>query len=288
MFLKESQEMLDMNHSNIYEPIKCVVDDVIEESPTIKTIVLIPEKEFIFEAGQFISFTVPGVGEAPFTPSSSPSVRNKLEVTVMRVGLVTNAIHNLKKGDTVGIRGPYGKPYPLEKYKGKEILLVGGGVGLAPLRALFYALLETIDNYKKIVFCCGAKTPADYIYKNQILGEWHEYCKKFPLCFRITVDKKDENWKFSEGLVTKTLENLDINISNSVAVVCGPPVMMKFATLKLLDIGYKDKDIYLSMERKMYCAVGHCRHCLIGSYYVCKDGPVFSYDMIKDEPGVWA
>ncbi|MCM8816551.1 MAG: FAD/NAD(P)-binding protein [Candidatus Omnitrophica bacterium] len=277
-----------MKHSNIYEPIKCEVERVIEESPTIKTIVLIPEREFVFQAGQFISFTVPGVGEAPFTPSSSPFVKEKMDVTVMKTGFVTSAIHKLKKGDIVGIRGPYGKPYPLENFVGKEILLVGGGVGLAPIRALFYSLIETIKNYKKIVFCCGAKTPADYIYKDQILGKWHDLCKKLPISFRITVDKKDENWKYGEGLVTKTLDNLDMDISNSVAIVCGPPVMMKFTTLKLLDLGFKEKDIYLSMERKMYCAVGHCRHCLIGPYFVCKDGPVFTYDLIKNEPGLWA
>jgi len=286
--LRIPSRMYDMNHSNTYKPLKCVVEDVIEESPTIKTVVLIPEKEFTFEAGQFISFTVPGIGEAPFTPSSSPSVKNKLEVTVMRTGLVTDAIHKLKKNDIVGIRGPYGKPYPLDKFAKKDVLLVGGGVGLAPIRALFYALINTIDQYKKIVFCCGAKTPADYIYKGLILNEWLKLSEKFPISFRITVDRKDDNWKFGEGLVTKTLDNLDVDISNSVAIVCGPPVMMKFVTLKLLDVGYKDSDIYLSMERKMYCAVGHCRHCLIGAYFVCKDGPVFTYDLIKNEPGVWA
>lgn len=277
-----------MKVSNIYKPIKCMVNEVVDESPTIKTIVLSPEYEFTFQAGQFISFTVPGVGEAPFTPSSSPFVKERIEVTVMKTGLVTEAIHRLKKGDIVGIRGPYGKPYPLENFTGKEVLLVGGGVGLAPIRALFYALLETYRHYKKIVFCCGAKTPVDYIYKGLILDEWHKLCERFPLSFRITVDKKNEGWKYNEGLVTKTLDNLDMDISNSVAIVCGPPIMMKFTTLKLLDIGFNEKAIYLSMERKMYCAVGHCRHCLIGPYFVCKDGPVFTYDMIKNEPGLWA
>ncbi|MCM8822755.1 MAG: FAD/NAD(P)-binding protein [Candidatus Omnitrophica bacterium] len=277
-----------MNQSNIYEPLRCTVEKVIEESQTIKTVVLIPEREFNFQAGQFVSFTVPGVGEAPFTPSSSPSERKKMEITVMRTGTVTDAIHKLKKGDIVGIRGPYGRPYPLEMFEGKEILLVGGGVGLAPVRAVFYALIENVKKYKKIVFCSGAKTPDDYIYKECILDKWHSLCEKLPLSFRITVDRKNENWKFGEGLVTKTLDNLDMNFSNSIAIVCGPPVMMKFVTLKLIDIGFQDKDIYLSMERKMYCAVGHCRHCLIGPYFVCKDGPVFTYDMIKDQPGLWA
>jgi len=272
---------------NIYKPIKCEVLEVIEESPTIKTVVLKPEKQFDFLAGQFASLTVPGVGEAPFTPSSSPFEKKKLEFTVMKVGRVTEKIHQLKKGDIVGVRGPYGKPYPLEKFKDKEILLVGGGVGLAPIRALFLALVETYQNYKKIVFCCGAKTPSDYIYKNQLFGEWQKLCEKIPLSFRITVDKKDENWKYKEGVVTITLDNLDMNIENSIAVVCGPPIMMKFTTLKLLEIGFKPEQIYLSMERKMYCGVGHCRHCLIGDLYVCKDGPVFTYEQLKDKPNIW-
>ncbi|MCM8777380.1 MAG: FAD/NAD(P)-binding protein [Candidatus Omnitrophica bacterium] len=273
---------------NIYRPIRCEVKDIITESPTIKTVVLKPKEEFSFLAGQFASLTVPGVGEAPFTPSSSPYDKEKLEFTVMRTGRVTDAIHNLKKGDIVGVRGPYGKPYPLEHYKGKEILLVGGGVGLAPIRALFLALMETISNYKRIVFCCGARTPDDYIYKEMILDKWHNLCEEYPLCFRITVDKKNEEWKYGEGVVTKTLDGLDIDIKNSVAVVCGPPIMMKFTTLKLLEIGYREEQIYLSMERKMYCAVGQCRHCLIGDLFVCKDGPVFTYDQIKDKPNIWA
>lgn len=274
-------------NKNIYKPIKCEVIDVIEESPTIKTVVLKPEEEFTFLAGQFASLTVPGVGEAPFTPSSSPFDKEKLEFTVMKVGRVTDKIHQLKKGDIVGVRGPYGKPYPLDKFKDKEILLVGGGVGLAPIRALFLALVETYQDYKKIVFCCGAKTPSDYIYKDQLFGDWQKLCEKIPLSFRITVDKKDENWKFMEGVVTVTLDNLDMDIKNSIAAVCGPPIMMKFATLKLQEIGFQENQIYLSMERKMYCGVGHCRHCLIGDLYVCKDGPVFTYDQIKGKPNIW-
>lgn len=272
---------------NIYQPIRCEVKEVITESPTIKTVVLKQEEEFSFLAGQFALLTVHGVGEAPFTPSSSPYDKEKLEFTVMKTGRVTDAIHNLKPGDIVGVRGPYGKPYPLDLYKGKEVLLIGGGVGLAPIRALFLALMETANKYKRVVFCCGAKTPQDYIYKDQIFDKWQNLCEQNPLCFRITVDKKDEQWRYDEGVVTKALDGLDVDISNSVAVVCGPPIMMKFTTLKLLELGYKEPQIYLSMERKMYCAVGQCRHCLIGDLYVCKDGPVFTYDVIKDKPNIW-
>lgn len=274
---------------NIYNPIKCEVIDVFEESQTIKTVRLKPMGNFSFQAGQFISFTVPGVGEAPFTPSSSPLEKNYIDVTIMKTGKVTAAIHNLEKGDTAGIRGPYGKPYPLEKFANKNILLVGGGVGLAPLRALFYALIEKLENYKSIVFCCGAKSPSDFIFKKEVFETWLSetwLSSKKKISFRITVDKKDAQWKYSEGVVTKILDGLPFSPEN--AVVCGPPVMMKFTTLKLLDVGYKPQEIYLSMERKMYCAIGQCRHCLIGEKFVCKDGPVFTYEEIKDQPKIWA
>lgn len=280
--------MFFMNQSNIYQPLKCQVEKVIEETPAIKTLVLVPEKSFSFQAGQFAFLTVPGVGEAPFTPSSSPSRVEKVEFTVMKTGLVTGAIHQLKPGDLVGLRGPYGKPYPLEKFAGKEVLLVGGGVGLAPLRSLFYALMENVFQYRKIIFCCGAKTPEDYLYKDEIFSQWQSLCQKYPLQFRLTVDRKTDDWKYQEGVVTCTLEKLPLDISISVAVVCGPPIMMKFATVKLLQEGYREENIYLSMERKMYCGVGHCRHCLIGSHFVCQDGPVFTYSKIKNEPDAWA
>ena len=272
---------------NIYEPVKCIVEEVITESSNIKTVVLKPQEAFSFQAGQFASLTVPGVGEAPFTPSSSPFDKEKIEFTVMETGRVTGEIHRLSKGDVIGIRGPYGKPYPLDKFKNKEILLIGGGVGLAPVRALFLALVATSSDYKRIVFCCGAKSPGDYIYKDQLFGEWQELCGSINLSFRITADKKDEDWKYMEGVVTGTLDNLDVDTANSVAVVCGPPIMMKFTTLKLLEIGFQPNQIHLSMERKMYCGVGQCRHCLIGDLYVCKDGPVFVYEDIKDKPNIW-
>ena len=150
---------------NPYLPIQAELTDVIEESPTIKTFRLVPQKEFTFQAGQFVEVTVPGVGEAPFTPSSSPYEKEFLEITVMRVGRVTKALHELTPGAKLGLRGPFGQPYPLHEFKDKEILIVGGGVGLAPLRALFLTLMAEREKYKKVVFCCGAKTPQDYIYK---------------------------------------------------------------------------------------------------------------------------
>ncbi len=268
-----------------YTPIKTQVVDVYEESPTIKTFTLKPEKPIHFKAGQFMEMTVPGIGEAPFTPSSSPYEKSKMDISIMKVGRVTGKIHELKKGDTVGLRGPYGNEYSLSEFEGKEILLVGGGVGLAPLRALFLALVHGLDKYKGILFCCGSKTPSDIIYKDHILDKWQKIDKKVK--FRITVDKKDKGWKGKEGLVTTTLDDLKIDLKNSIAIVCGPPIMMKFTTFKLLEIGYKQSQVYLSMEKNMSCGIGKCGHCRIGNFYACKDGPVFRYDKISDIQEIW-
>lgn len=266
--------------SGVYLPIEARIEKIIRETPEIKTFLLSPREPLKFEAGQFVQLTVPGVGEAPFTPSSSPYEKEVLEVTVMNVGRVTEALHKMKEGERLGLRGPYGIGYPLNEFKGKEILIVGGGVGLAPLRSLCLALLHDIDRYKKILLCYGARTPKDLIYKKG-LKRWG---REERVELRITVDKGDRQWKGRVGLVTALLDNLSLGLKNSIAIVCGPPIMMKFTTLKLIDLGYSPENIYLSMERNMSCGLGQCGHCMMGRYYVCKDGPVFKYSQIKEIP----
>jgi NAD(P)H-flavin reductase len=268
---------------NIYAPIKARLTDVIEESPTIKTFVLVPEDKFSFKTGQFIELSVDGVGEAPFTPSSSPLVTEKLEVTVMKTGYVTEYMHILKPGVFMGIRGPYGRGYPVETFFGKEVLILGGGCGLAPIRSLLYALESIIDNLVKVILCYGSKTPADCIYKP--LFDRLNNIDKFE-AYR-TVDKADEDWNGSVGVATNLLNKIRINIANSIAVVCGPPVMMKFGTIRLLEMGYRDDQIYLSMEKNMSCGLGKCGHCMMGEFFVCRDGPVFTYNEIKHNPEIW-
>jgi NAD(P)H-flavin reductase len=268
---------------NIYRPIKAKLTEVIEESPLIKTFVLSPEEEFSFETGQFIELSVDGIGEAPFTPSSSPLIKDKMEVTVMKTGYVTEYMHNLKPGCYMGIRGPYGRGYPVEKFHSKEILILGGGCGLAPIRSLLYVLESIKDNLIKVYLCYGSKTPSDCIYK-PLFGRLRKI-DKFET--QLTVDKPDEGWDGPVGVVTNLLNNLKINIENSVAVVCGPPIMMKFGTIKLLEMGYSDEQIYLSMEKNMSCGLGKCGHCMMGKYFVCKDGPVFTFDEIKNTPNIW-
>jgi len=268
---------------NPYQSVEARIEDIITETPNIKTFVLRPDKPVEFGTGQFVQLWVPGLGEAPFTPSSSPEIKDTMELTVMDVGSVTSALHQVKPNDTVGLRGPYGKGYSLEEFEGKEILIVGGGVGLAPLRSLLLALFVNLDRYKKVLLRYGARTPQDLLYKKE-LKEWAKLKK---VGVRITVDAGDKRWRGHVGLVTTILEKIPVELKNSIAVVCGPPIMMKFVTFKLLDFGYKPKDIYLSMEKNMSCGIGKCGHCRLGRFYVCQDGPVFTYDKIMDVPYIW-
>jgi NAD(P)H-flavin reductase len=263
---------------NPYKPIEAKIVKVIEETPLIKTFVLEPKERIPFKAGQFMHVTVPGVGEAPFTPSSSPYVEDTIEFTIMKAGSVTGLLHEMSEGDIVGLRGPYGVPYPLEKFYGKDIFIVGGGVGLAPLRSFLLALFNDIKKFNKVVIKFGARTPKDIAYKDQI-GSWR---MKDKTEMELTVDVGDDSWDGKVGLITTILSKPNVDIDNAVGVVCGPPIMMKFVTKKLLDLGFPGGDIYLSMEKNMSCGIGKCFHCNIGKYFVCKDGPVFTWDMVKD------
>lgn len=274
-----------MYNANPYDVIPAVIYEIIEESPTIRTLRLRPESPISFKTGQFVELTIPNIGEGPFTPSSSHYITEEMDITIMKTGFVTEYVHKARTGDTIGLRGPYGKGYPIEEWKDKNILIMGGGVGMAPTRSLFLTLLHDIDDYNSITFLAGARAPKEMIYKQHI-DEWRKHDK---VNFLRAVDKIPEGERWSEEvcLITKLLEKIDIDPKDNPVIVCGPPVMMKFGTLDLLEYGYADKDIYLSMEKKMYCGFGQCRHCVMGKYYACKDGPVFTYDMIKNEENIW-
>ncbi|HUT30222.1 MAG TPA: FAD/NAD(P)-binding protein [Sedimentisphaerales bacterium] len=271
-------------NENPYQPLDGEIVDIVDESPTIKTFVVVPKEPFEFATGQFVELTLPGQGEAPFTPSSLPAVTEKMDITIMKAGRVTEMLHECKKGQKVGIRGPFGNGYPIDEFVGKEVYIVGGGVGLAPIRSLFLTLVERIKDFKSVVCRFGARTPEDFIYKKTLFGPWQ---KIKGVSIGLTVDKANGQWKDHVGVVTTILKPDDIDIKNAVAVVCGPPIMMRFATLKLLEFGFGHDKIYLSMEKNMSCGIGKCGHCMIGKYYVCKDGPVFTYEQVKKYPGIW-
>ena len=271
---------------NPYQPVPAEITRVVDESPTIRSFQLRLALPLGFETGQFMELTVPGVGEAPFTPSSRPGSSDEMEFTIMKAGRVTEALHGLRPGHQVAVRGPYGHGYPLDEFRGKPILIVGGGVGLAPLRSLFLTLVDDLGSYGPITFCYGARTPEDIIYKNLILDEWH---KVSPDRVRIltTVDAASNGWTGNVGVVTMLVESLKDEVGDGVAIVCGPPIMMKFATVTLREVGYTPDRIYLSMEKNMSCGLGQCGHCMLGPYYVCKDGPVFRFEKIAALPGIF-
>ena len=269
---------------NFYQPINSQIVDIIEESPTIKSFVVKPESPFEFKTGQFVELTLPGEGEAPFTPSSSPKQTEQMEITIMKAGRVTGLLHECSSGQMVGIRGPFGKGYPVDDFKGREVYIVGGGVGLAPIRSLFLTLVDRIKDFKKVVCRFGARTPEDLIYKKNLFGPWQ---KIDGVDLKLTVDKANGQWDGNVGVVTTILDPKDVDVNSAVAVVCGPPIMMKFATTKLLEFKFPPDRIYLSMEKNMSCGVGKCGHCMLGKYYVCKDGPVFTYEQIKKYSKIW-
>ena len=269
---------------NFYQPLTGQIVDIIDESPTIKSFVVKPENPFEFKTGQFVELTLPGEGEAPFTPSSSPKQTDQMDITIMKAGRITGLLHECSPGQMVGIRGPFGKGYPVDDFKDKEIYIVGGGVGLAPIRSLFLTLVDRIKEFKKIVCRFGARTPDDFIYKKQMFGSWQ---KINGVELKLTVDKANGQWDGNVGVVTTILDPNDVDVNNAVAVVCGPPIKMKYATFKLLEYNFPPDRIYLSMEKNMSCGVGKCGHCMMGKYYVCKDGPVFTYEQIKKYSKIW-
>ncbi len=270
--------------NNLYSPIQAQIEEIIKETPTNKTFVIRPEAPIRFKAGQFMQLTVPGMGEAPFTPSSSPAVTEKMEITILKTGTVTDVLHTMQAGDNVGLRGPFGKGYPLDKFENKEVLVVGGGVGLAPLRSLILAMFEDMGKYKRLSIKYGAKTPEELLFRTS----FDEWSKKPQTDLTVTIDVPAPGWEGKVGLVTSLLDDVDVDKPNSYVVSCGPGIMLRFVTYKLLEIGFEPEQIYLSMNRKMSCGVGKCGRCEVGPYYLCKDGPDMNYAKIKDVPNVFS
>jgi NAD(P)H-flavin reductase len=272
-----------MISGNPYIPNPAKVLDVIDETPTIKTLVLGPDQAMAFGSGQFVQLTLPGVGEAPFTPSSSPLEPERIAITILNTGVVTERLHACPEGQMLGLRGPFGKGYPIEKTKDKEILVVGGGVGLAPLRALILALLADLGSLRRLSIKYGARCMEELLYRDQ-----HDRWAQDPkVDFTCTIDRPQEGWTGRTGVVTVLLKDVDIDRDNSLVFVCGPSVMLKFATLALIEERFKPEQIYLSMNRRMSCGMGLCGRCNIGPYYLCKDGPDMNYALIQDYPNVF-
>jgi NAD(P)H-flavin reductase len=240
-------------------------------------------EEFSFKPGQFNMIYVYGVGEIPISISGDPANSRVLVHTTRAVGKVTKAMDKMRRGDILGIRGPYGTRWPLEQAEGMDLVFVSGGIGLAPLRPALYEVLAHRDRYGKVVLLYGTRTPSDVLFRNE-LEHWRS---RFDLEIYVTVDRGMSGWKGNVGVVTHLISRAPFNPRNTYALVCGPEVMMRFTAMELHKRGVVIERIYISMERNMKCAVGLCGHCQFGPKFVCKDGPVFQYSAVKDMLVKW-
>jgi NAD(P)H-flavin reductase len=269
--------------ANVYVPQIVVIEKVIDEAPSVRTFHFNFKdpglrERFTFESGQFAEYSVFGVGEAPFCISSSPTRRDHLEFAVQRVGHVTNALHRLGPGSEIGVRGPYGNSFPLDLLQGKNLVFVGGGIGLAPLRSLIWNVLDNREDYADIHIVYGARSP-DLLCFTYDLEAWD---KESSVDVVTTIDKEDKRWTGRVGLVPHVLEEVAPSPKDAVAIVCGPPIMIRFTFPVLEKLGFEPGQIVTTLEKKMKCGVGKCGRCNIGNLYVCRDGPVFTLAQIRD------
>ncbi len=242
------------------------------------TIELPQGKSLNHRPGQFLEISALGVGEAPISISSSPSRSNGfVELCVRKVGDVTSALHRLRPGDKVGIRGPFGRGFPIENFRGKDILFAPGGLGLAPLRSVINQVLDERAHFGRVIILYGARTPTELLFKDE-LRQWEA---RGDVELHLTVDRGDENWKGHIGVITTLFKDITVYPRNTVAVTIGPPVMYRFVLMELLGTGISEGNIWLSLERRMKCGIGKCGHCQINNVYTCQSGPSFSYKEIK-------
>ncbi len=231
-----------------------------------------------FAIGQFNMLYVFGVGEIPISISGDPAKRRPLLHTTRAVGTVSRAMRELKLKDVIGVRGPFGSHWPIERALGKDIVIVAGGIGLAPLRSAMYQIIAQREKYGRVVLLYGARTPEDILYRKE-LEDWRAH---FDLEVSVTVDHATGAWRGSVGVVTRLVLRAPFDPQNALALVCGPEIMMRFTAAELERRGVGAEQIFVSMERNMKCAVGFCGHCQYGPDFVCKDGPVFQYSHVKD------
>lgn len=230
-----------------------------------------------FSAGQFNMLYVFGVGEVPISISGDPGKPGRMVHTIRAVGAVTKVIRTWKCGSVIGLRGPYGKGWPIEESRGNDIIIIGGGIGLAPLRPALYRLIFERQKYGRVILFYGTRTPADILFHRE-LESWRG---RLDLDVYVTVDRAIASWRGNVGVVTTLIPKASFDPLQTTAFVCGPGVMMRFTALELERRGIPSENIYLSLERSMKCGIGLCGHCQLGPCFICKDGPVFCYNKVK-------
>jgi NAD(P)H-flavin reductase len=268
--------------TNEYLPKRAVIEKILEESPDTKTLRLrLKDKSdgrLNYKPGQFLMLSLVGFGEAPFTFASCPGKDGKFEVSVRKAGALTSALHNLKEKDIVGVRGPYGNFFPIDKIKKKDVLFVAGGCGIAPLRSLIQYVFKKRKDFGKVEIIYGCRTPGDRFYKRELEG-WRDTPSTD---IYLTVDEPDDKWGGACGVVCVLFPKIKLNPKSSFVFLCGPSAMLKFAIRDILKLGFKENNVYASLERHMKCGIGKCGHCYANEKYVCLDGPNFSYTQMRE------
>ena len=260
-------------------PVAQRVISLSQETEDIYSLRLEPSEKSVrarFLPGQFNMLYAFGVGESAISISGDPSDTDVTEHTIRRVGLVTNALGSMRPGDFVGVRGPFGSPWPMDQAQGSDLLVIAGGIGMAPLRPVIKEVLANRNVYNRLTVLSGARDPGGILYRDELL-EW----KKLPgVDSKVTVDHADYSWKGNVGVVTTLVNRTVYDPKNTIAFICGPEIMMRYAVVELQKNGVEGHQIFLSLERNMKCAIGFCGHCQFGSEFICRDGPVFRYDRI--------
>lgn len=270
---------------NPYKPLAATVAEVIQETGNIRTLRVVLDdaeamRSFHYEPGQVGQLSVFGAGESTFVINSPPSQKDYLQFSVMQAGEVTAAIHRLSPGDKVGVRAPLGNYFPYESWKGKDVFFVGGGIGMAPIRTIMLHLLERRADYGKISLLYGARTPRDMAFSYEL----EDWLRRPDLDCTLCIDAPFEGWEHKVGLIPNVLLELNPDPANCVAVLCGPPVMIKFTVQALQKLNFAPENIVTTLEKRMKCGIGICGRCNIGGRYVCVDGPVFTWKELQELP----
>ena len=238
----------------------------------------IQDNDFSFRCGQCAMLSVFGRGESMISISSAPLIKDYLQFSILKMGRVTSSLHDMQEGDVIGIRGPYGNGFPMEKWKGKNLIFIGGGIGLAPIWSVLHTALGKKEDYKDSMLIYGARTSKDIVF-NQELADLRKKMKVY-----LSVDVEEPGWEEFVGFVPLNVLEIKPSPKNAIAVTCGPPIMIKFVIQNLKALGFEDEQIFTTVENKMKCGIGKCGRCNIGLHYVCKDGPVYSWAELKNLP----
>jgi NAD(P)H-flavin reductase len=272
---------------NIYMPYLMRIEKITFEAPGVKTFMLKfvsehDQNKFTFKAGQFGEYSVYGVGESTFCIASSPTRKGYIECTFRQTGKVTNALSGCEEGNIIGFRGPYGNTFPLDLWNGKSLLFIAGGIALPPMRCVIWNALDLRENFKDITIIYGARSVKDLVYKHE-LEDWKRR-KDVKLITTVDPGGESPDWKGEIGFVPTIVEKAAPSSKDAIAIVCGPPVMIKYTLPVLAKLGFQDENIFTTLENRMKCGFGKCGRCNVGKYYVCKDGPVFTAAQLKDLP----